>query len=58
MAELKLVILASQCLDRRFPDKQSLCSEVDAWLDRRYKHNAEADRRFATKEARIKLENL
>ena len=38
MAESELGVLASQCLDRRIPDKQTLSREVAAWQGRRNKH--------------------
>jgi hypothetical protein len=58
MAESELGVLASQCLDRRIPDKQTLVTEVAAWQHRRNKHHAKADWRFTTHDARIKLKRL
>jgi len=58
MAESELGVLASQCLDRRIPDKQTLTREVAAWQDRRNKHQTKADWRFTTADARIKLKRL
>ena len=58
MAESELGVLASQCLDRRIPDKQTLNREVAAWQDRRNKHQTKAGWRFTTADARIKLERL
>jgi hypothetical protein len=58
MAESELGVLASQCLDRRIPDKQTLVSEVAAWQDHRNKHHTKADWRFTTDDARIKLKRL
>src|ERR1700674_1309606 len=40
MAESELGVLASQCLDRRIPDKQILAHEVNAWQHHRNKHHA------------------
>jgi hypothetical protein len=58
MAEIELGVLASQCLDRRIPDKQSLVAEVAAWQEQRNKYHAKADWRFTTANARIKLKRL
>jgi len=58
MAESELGVLGSQCLDRRIADKESLTREVAAWQDRRNKHQAKADWRFTTADARIKLKRL
>lgn len=58
MAEIELGVLASQCLDRRFPDKRSLVAEVAEWQKQRNKHHAKADWRFTTANARIKLKRL
>lgn len=38
MAESELGVLATQCLDRRIPNKQTLAREVSAWQDNRNKH--------------------
>jgi hypothetical protein len=43
MAESELGVLATQCLDRRIPDKETLIKEVAAWQDRRNKHQTKAD---------------
>ena len=58
MAESELGILASQCLDRRIPDKEVLTKEVVAWTTNRNKHHAKADWQFTTADARIKLKSL
>ena len=58
MAEAELSVLARQCLDRRIPDIGSLEEHVEAWLQRRNKHNVKANWRFTTDDARIKLKNL
>jgi DDE superfamily endonuclease len=58
MAESELGVLASQCLDRRIPDKETLSREVAAWQDRRNKNRTKADWRFTTADARIKLKHL
>jgi hypothetical protein len=58
MAESELGVLASQCLDRRIPDKQTLIAEVAAWQDKRNSNNAKADWQFTTADARVKLKRL
>jgi hypothetical protein len=58
MAEAELAILAKQCLDQRIEDKTALRAEVTAWLSERNAHNAKANWRFTTKDARIKLKSL
>jgi len=35
MAEIELSVLGRQCLDRRIPDKATLTTEVNAWVDDR-----------------------
>jgi DDE superfamily endonuclease len=55
MAESELAVLASQCLDRRIPDKQILIQQVAAWEADRNAHHAKADWQFTTDDARIKL---
>jgi len=58
MAESELGVLASQCLDRRIEHQATLAREVCAWTKRRNTHNAKADWRFTTADARIKLKKL
>jgi hypothetical protein len=58
MAESELGVLASQCLNRRIPDKETLTREVAAWQTRRNKNHTKADWRFTTQDARIKLKRL
>jgi DDE superfamily endonuclease len=58
MAESELGVLASQCLDRRIPDKETLTKEVAAWQDSRNKYHTKANWRFTTADARIKLKHL
>jgi hypothetical protein len=58
MAESELAVLASQCLDRRIPDKQILIHQVAAWEANRNAHHAKADWQFTTNDARIKLKYL
>lgn len=42
LAESELGVLASQCLDRRIPDKRILAEEVAAWVGDRNSTNAKA----------------
>ena len=58
MAESELGVLASQCLDRRIPDKQAMTKETAAWTTNRNKHHAKADWQFTTADARVKLKRL
>jgi len=58
MAESELSVVSSQCLDRRIPDRQTLETEVAAWLADRNNNNAKSDWRFTTDTARIKLKHL
>ena len=58
MAESELAVLATQCLDRRIPDKATLIAEVAAWQDNRNKRYVKADWQFTTNDARIKLKTL
>ena len=58
LAESELGVLASQCLDRRIPDKPTLTREVQAWVKSRNTNHATANWRFTTDAARIKLKHL
>ena len=58
MAESELGVLATQCLDRRIPDKLKLIHEVDAWQNNRNKQDSKANWQFTTDDARIKLKRL
>ena len=58
MAESELGVLATQCLDRRIPNKLTLAREVAAWQDNRNKNHAKADWQFTTADARVKLKRL
>ncbi|ATQ71006.1 hypothetical protein CQW49_24015 (plasmid) [Methylosinus trichosporium OB3b] len=58
MAESELSVLSSQCLARRNGDIESLRAEVAAWVADRNTHQAKADWRFTTADARIKLKRL
>lgn len=58
MAEIELSVLSRQCLDRRIPDKETLCQEVMAWQQSRDARAGKVDWRFTTTDARIKLKHL
>ena len=58
MAESELAVLATQCLDRRIPDKSTLIKEVAAWQDNRNKRHVKADWQFTTDDAHVKLKRL
>ena len=58
LAESELGVLASRCLDRRIPDKQTIADEVAAGLAKRNADHAAADWRFTTEDARVKLKSL
>jgi DDE superfamily endonuclease len=58
MAESELGVLATQCLDRRIPDKKTLAREIAAWEKDRNKHHTTADWQFTTADARIILKHL
>ncbi len=58
MAESEFAALASQCLDRRIADRQTLQREVSAWQKRRNEHDAKTEWHFTSENARIKLKTL
>jgi len=58
MAEIELSVLSRQCLNRRIPDREALEREVQAWQARRDGSAGEANWRFTTADARIKLKHL
>jgi hypothetical protein len=58
MAESELGVLASQCLHRRIPDKETLNREVAAWQTSRNQSQTKAEWRFTAADARIKLKRL
>ncbi|MCP5081095.1 MAG: IS630 family transposase, partial [Alphaproteobacteria bacterium] len=58
LAESELAVLSGQCLNRRIADAATLAREVAAWRTRRNNHNAKADWRFTTANARIRLKSL
>lgn len=58
MAESELGVLATQCLDRRIPEKPALIEEVTAWQHNRNSHCVKTGWQFTTSDARIKLKRL
>jgi len=58
MAEIELSVLSRQCINRRIPDEQTLCTEVHAWVADRNSKVIKVDWRFSTADARIKLKRL
>jgi DDE superfamily endonuclease len=58
MAESELVVLSTQCLDRRIPNKPRLIAEVAAREHHRNRRHAKADWQFTTADAPIKLVRL
>lgn len=58
IAEIEFNVLQGQCLDRRIPDKETLCTEISAWVD--YRNDAESDVKwqFTSEDARVKLLRL
>jgi hypothetical protein len=58
MAEIEFSVLASQCLDRRIADQETLRRECEAWAKRRNDAKATIDWRFTSEAARDKLERL
>ena len=58
MAESELGVLARQCLDRRIPDREALTQESGTWQVQRNRDGIQADWRFTTQDARIKLKSL
>jgi len=55
MAEIEIGVLASQCLARRIPDRQTLTRETAAWLRRRNDSGARINWMFKVDHAREKL---
>ena len=58
IAECELSVLTRQCLSQRIPDAQTLCTEVDAWVQKRNHAHVAVDWQFTTDDARIKLKRL
>jgi hypothetical protein len=58
MAECEFAVLASQCLDRRLPDAETLRREISAWQTQRNQYSAKINWQFDTDLARVKLKRL
>jgi transposase len=58
MAESELSALDRQCLDRRIGSESELTQEVEAWEEDRNERGVGVKWRFATADARIKLQRL
>jgi hypothetical protein len=58
LAEIELSVLASQGLDRRLPDRDTLEQAVAAWVAERNAAVRTIEWRFTTDDARIKLDHL
>ena len=58
MAEIELSALATQCLDRRIADSETLSREIAAWQSSRNTADHTVSWRFTTRDARIKLKQL
>ncbi len=58
IAEIELRVLATQCLNRRIPDKERLQSEITAWQNERNSLQAKVNWQFSSNDARIKLKRL
>ena len=53
-AEIEIVVLRGQCLDRRIDDATRLISEIGAWKQQRNAAGALIKRMFTTEKARAK----
>jgi transposase len=58
MVEIEISVLASQCLDRRIPDRKTLEREISAWQKRRNAQGARIKWMFDAATARRKLGKL
>jgi len=58
MAEIELSVLGRQCLDRRIADRDTLASEVAAWVADRNAEEVKVHWQFTTDDARTKLTHL
>jgi hypothetical protein len=58
LAESELSVLARQCLDRRIGAREELRRQVAAWESDRNERGIEANWRFTTADARVKLRKL
>jgi hypothetical protein len=58
MAEIELLVVNGQCLDRCLPDMPTVRREVAAWEQRRNEAKATIDWRFTNDTVRGKLERI
>jgi len=58
MAEIELLALSKQCLDRRIADIETLTKEVSIWTKARNKNNITVDWSFSKNDARVKLKKF
>jgi len=58
MAELEFSVLSRQCLDRRLPSAERVCSEIAAWEAERNAEKRTIRWSFTTTDARTKLDRL
>jgi hypothetical protein len=58
MAECEFAVLATQCLDRRIPDANTLSREIAAWQTKRNQQQTKINWQFGTDLARVKLKRL
>ena len=58
MAECEFSALGRQYLAKRLPDMNTVIAEIAVWVEDRNQKRWSADRRFTTKDARIKLKRL
>jgi len=58
IAECELSVLSRQALQKRFPTKEILQEQVEAWTNNRNNKQMGIDWQFTTQEARIKLKKL
>jgi hypothetical protein len=58
MAEIELSVLARQCLSDRFPNREAVQAQVDAWQQQRNQAKITINWRLTTQDARIKLKRL
>ena len=58
MAEIGINIMTRECLNRRIPDIDTLCSELEAWNEAYSQNPSPINWQFSTSDSRIKLKKL
>ena len=58
MAEIEIGIMSRQCLKGYLSDKESVITQVNAWVNERNSRSVLVDWQFTTADARIKLKSL